>query len=45
MIVMESYPFEPIAANDRSWSESDLKEGPGEVICRLTNTARYVHES
>ena len=28
-IVIESYPFEPIAANDRSGSYSDLKEDPG----------------
>ena len=44
-IVMESYPFEPIAVNDRSGSESDLKEDSGEVICRLANTTRYTHES
>ena len=42
---MEFYPFEPITANDRSGSESDLNKDPGEVICRLTNTTRYVHES
>ena len=41
---MEFYPFQPIAANDRSWSENDLNEDPGKVICRLANTTRYVHE-
>ena len=44
-IVLEFYPFEPIAANDRLGSESDLNEDPGEVICSLANTTRYVYES
>ena len=44
-IVMKSYPFEPIVTNDWLGSESDLKEDPGEVICRLANTTRYPHET
>ena len=44
-IVIESDPFEPIAANNQSGSESGLKENTGEVICRLANTTWYAHES
>ena len=43
-IVMESYPFESITVNDRSGSESDLKEDPCEVISRLADTTWYTHK-
>ena len=44
---MEFYPFESIAANDRSGSESDLKE---DILVRLfadwlTLSGMYMHRS
>ena len=42
---MEPYPFEHVAANDQSGSESALEEDQGEEIQRLVDTTWHLHES
>ena len=42
---MGPYPFEHVAANGQSGSESALEEDQGEEIQRLVDTIWHAHES